>query len=111
MPDIDLMNKFCNGIIGTHDFAPFSSSKRTVEDTVRTVTECFVNTNGNYIDLEITGDGFLYNMVRIIVGTALAVGFGRLQPDCYTDIFASGNRSLGGDTLPPHALILDKVFY
>ncbi len=111
MPDIDLMNKFCRGIIGTHDFAPFSSSKRTVDDTVRTVNNCVVIQNGNYIDFEIDGDGFLYNMVRIIAGTALSVGFNRLKPDCYVDIFETGDRSLGGDTLPSHALVLQKVYY
>lgn len=110
-PDIDLMNTFCNGIIGTHDFAPFSSSKRTVDDTIRTITDCKITQNNNYIDLEISGDGFLYNMVRIIAGTALAVGYKRLKPDCYIDIFKSSNRSLAGETLPPHALFLDEVYY
>ncbi len=110
-PDIKLMNKFCEGIIGTHDFAPFSSSKRTVDDTVRTIFECSVKSDGNYIDLEIMGDGFLYNMVRIIAGTALAVGYNRLSPDCYLKIFESGNRAHCGETLPPHALFLEKVYY
>ncbi len=111
MPDIVLMNKFCKGVIGTHDFAPFSSSKRTVNDTVRTIRECVVTKNDKYIDLEITGDGFLYNMVRIIAGTALAVGYDRLSFDCYKEIFECGDRSLAGETLPPQALILDKVYY
>ncbi len=111
LPDINLMNEFCNGIIGTHDFAPFSSSKRTVDDTVRTITECKIIKKDNYINLEISGNGFLYNMVRIIAGTALAVGYRRLQPDCYIEIFKSGNRTLAGETLPPHALFLDKVYY
>ncbi len=110
-PNINLMNEFCVGLIGTHDFAPFSSSKRTVDDTVRTITECKVTSNGNYINLEVMGDGFLYNMVRIIAGTALAVGYQRLQPDCYNQIFNTANRALAGDTLPPHALILEKVYY
>ena len=109
--DIDLMNEFCRGIIGTHDFAPFSSSKRSVDDTVRTIYECRVIKYDNYIDFEIVGNGFLYNMVRIIAGTALAVGLKRLKPDCYIEIFSKGDRSLGGDTLPPHALALNKVYY
>lgn len=111
MPDINLMNDFCHGIVGTHDFAPFSSSKRTVEDTVRTITKCDVIKNGNYIDIEIAGDGFLYNMVRIIAGTALDVGYKRLKTDCYIDIFKSGDRSLCGKTLQPHGLALVKVYY
>ena len=110
-PDVDLMNEFCKGIIGTHDFAAFSSSKRTVEDTVRSIKECKVTQKDNYYYFEIIGDGFLYNMVRILAGTALAVGQKRLSYDCYDEIFASNDRSKAGDTLPSFALILDKVFY
>lgn len=110
-PDIDLMNEFCKGIIGTHDFAGFSCSKRTVQDTVRTITECFVNKYDNKIFFEIKGNGFLYNMVRILAGTALAVGQKRLNPDCYNDIFKYNDRTKAGDTLPPFALTLDEVYY
>ena len=105
------MNVFCSGIIGTHDFAGFSSSKRTVEDTVRTITDCEVVSKDNYIFFKITGDGFLYNMVRILVGTALAVGYKRLSPDCYEQVFSTKNRACGGETLPPHALCLEKVYF
>lgn len=111
VPNIDLMNIFCSGIVGTHDFAAFSSAKRTVEDTVRTITDCKVSASQNNIFFEITGDGFLYNMVRIIAGTALAVGYERLSPDCYVEIFDTQSRSLAGETLPPHALFLEKVHY
>ncbi len=111
LPNINLMNEFCNGIIGKHDFAGFSSSKRTVEDTIRTISDCSVKKEGNYIFFEIVGDGFLYNMVRILAGTALAVGYNRLTSDCYKKIFETQNRALAGETLPPHALILDEVYY
>lgn len=111
VPNIDLMNKFCNGVVGTHDFAPFSSSKRTVEDTVRTVFSCFVKKDGNFITFEIEGDGFLYNMVRILAGTALSVGQNRLNYDCYDEIFTKNDRSKAGETLPSFALFLEKVFY
>ena len=110
-PDIDLMNNFCKGIIGTHDFEGFSSAKRTVDDTVRTIDECCVKKDGNRIYFEIKGDGFLYNMVRILAGTALAVGQKRLLFDCYVDVFERKNRSAAGETLPPHALCLEEVFY
>lgn len=110
-PDVNLMNKFCQGIIGTHDFKGFSCSKRTVDDTVRTITECFVKKDGNKIYFEIKGDGFLYNMVRILSGTALAVGQKRLKYDCYNDVFQNNDRSKAGDTLPSFALILDTVYY
>lgn len=109
--DIDLMNEFCKGIIGTHDFAGFSSSKRTVEDTVRTISECFIEKQGNKLFFEIKGDGFLYNMVRILAGTALAVGQKRLSVDCYNEVFKNNDRSKAGDTLPAHALCLKEVYY
>lgn len=110
-PDILLMNRFCNSLIGTHDFFGFSASGRTVTDTVRTVTECKVVEEDAKIYLKIAADGFLYNMVRIIAGTALFVGNGKLSPDCSNDIFDKNDRSLGGDTLPAKALFLEKVFY
>lgn len=112
-PDIDLMNKFCSGIVGTHDFAPFSCAKRTVDDTVRTITDCKVikNDNDNIITFEVSGDGFLYNMVRILAGTALAVGQKRFPYDCYNEIFKNNDRALAGDTLPAFALSLVNVYY
>lgn len=111
IPDIYLMNEFCKTVIGTHDFEGFSSSKRTVEDTVRSVTECFVKSEENKIIFNITANGFLYNMVRILSGTALEVGYGRLKSDCASDIFTEKNRDLGGKTLAPQGLFLEKVYY
>lgn len=111
VPDIDLMNEFCSGIIGTHDFTGFSSSKRTTQDTIRTVSECKVFAEGNNIYFKITADGFLYNMVRILAGTALAVGYKRLSADCYNEIFETLDRAKAGDTLAPHGLILNTVYY
>ena len=110
-PDIELMNKFADSLLGTHDFLPFSSSGRTVEDTVRTVSSCSARREGNKILFSITADGFLYNMVRIIAGTALAVSYGRLASGCAQEIFEKKDRSLGGDTLAPQGLFLNKVFY
>ncbi len=111
LPDVNLMNEFCRGIIGTHDFAAFSCSKRTVQDTVRTISECKVRQEENHIYFEIKGDGFLYNMVRILAGTALAVGYSRLKADCHKNIFKTNDRAKAGETLPPHALMLQKVYY
>ena len=111
IPDVNLMNQFCRNIIGTHDFAGFSSSRRTVEDTVRTISQCRVISKDGYIFFEVTADGFLYNMVRILAGTALAVGYGQLKADCCDLVFATQNRAAAGDTLPPHGLMLNKVIY
>ena len=110
-PDIGKMNAFAKTLIGTHDFCGFSSSGRTVSDTMRTVSECEVTSKDNRIFFRITADGFIYNMVRILAGTALAVGFNRLSEDVATEVFSKKDRSLAGDTLPPNGLFLDEVFY
>ena len=109
--NIDVVNEFCNQVIGTHDFLPFSSSGRSVSTTVRTIFDCSVKyENGLYI-FSVTGDGFLYNMVRILVGTALAVSDGKISPKDFEKIISLGDRALAGQTAPPHGLYLDKVFY
>ncbi len=109
--DADKMNTFCGGLVGTHDFTAFSSAGRSAEDTVRTVKECTVSRSGENIILRITADGFLYNMVRIITGTAAAVSFGKILPDAAHDIIDSKNRALAGDTAPPQGLFLEEIYY
>lgn len=109
--DLEKINAFCKKIIGTHDFYAFSSSKRTVTDTVRTVSECHAEKKGNIVVLTVTANGFLYNMVRIIAGTAVAVSDGRVDIDKIDDIFELKERSLAGDTAPPEGLFLEKVIY
>lgn len=109
--DIEKMNLFCKSIVGTHDFYGFSSAGRTVTDTVRTIRECYVEKNKDTISLKITGNGFLYNMVRIITGTAVDVSDGRLSVDCAQKVFENKNRDFAGTTAPPTGLILEKVFY
>ena len=109
--DLKRINAFCREIIGTHDFYAFSSSGRTVEDTVRTVKECYAVGEGDKVILKITADGFLYNMVRIIVGTAGAVSDGKIEPLVTKEILNSQNRALAGQTAPPQGLFLEKVWY
>lgn len=109
--DLERINAFCGEIVGTHDFYAFSSSGRTVEDTVRTVKECYALREGNKVILKITADGFLYNMVRIIVGTAVAVSDGKIEPEFTKEILTSKNRALAGQTAPPQGLFLEKVWY
>ncbi len=110
-PNTERINQFCKNLLGTHDFAGFSCSKRTVEDTVRTVTECEFVCSGRDYRLIISADGFLYNMVRIITGTALEVSSGRLDADCAKEIFESKQRAKAGQTAPPRGLFLQEVFY
>lgn len=109
--NLDKMNEFCKNIVGTHDFYGFSSSGRTVEDTVRTVSDCYVEKNEDIISLKITANGFLYNMVRIIVGTAVDVSDGRLNPNCANEVFETKLREKAGVTAPPQGLFLEKVYY
>ncbi len=109
--NIDKMNEFCREIIGTHDFFGFSSSGRSVTDTVRTVSECKTEKDGDMIILKITANGFLYNMVRIIVGTAVAASDSRIDVKSIKNIYETKERSLAGDTAPPNGLFLEKVIY
>ena len=109
--NIEKMNAFAEKIIGTHDFYAFSSSGRTVEDTIRTITDCKVEKQGDIVKLTVTANGFLYNMVRIIVGTAVEVSDGKINENSVDDIFKSKNRNLAGVTAPPQGLFLEKVIY
>lgn len=101
-----LQKKIC----GTHDFLPFSSLGKTKKSTVRTVYSIDIVQNGDNVDFTVCGDGFLYNMVRIICGTLLETGLAIKQPDCIDAVF-SGNRSLAGITLPACGLTLLNVEY
>lgn len=108
---IDKMNEFAKVIIGKHDFYAFSSSGRTVEDTVRTINECYFTKDGDDIKLYVTADGFLYNMVRIIIGTAVAVSDGKVNVCDIESILNRKDRAALGMTAPPQGLFLEKVHY
>lgn len=105
------MDEFCKNLVGTYDFEAFSSSKRTVEDTVRTITEAGVLREGDTVILSVTANGFLYNMVRIIAGTALYVSSGKINPEDTEKLILSKSRELLGATAPPKGLFLNKVIY
>ena len=95
-------------IVGEHDFKSFCSADAVVESTIRTIFDATVHTenNGREIVIRITGSGFLYNMVRIIVGTLINVGAGRYPPEHLKDIIALRDRTAAGPTVPPHGLTL-----
>ncbi len=109
--DVDAMNVFAKGLIGKHDFIGFSSSGRTVEDTVRTIYDCTVSKEGNLITVTVSADGFLYNMVRIIVGTLVEVSDGKIDKESAEKIISSRERKFAGSTAPAQGLFLNKVFY
>ena len=96
---------------GTHDFSAFCSAGSEVEDRVRTVYEARVDRQGELVTFTVTADGFLYNMVRIMVGTLLDLERGRLSREDILRALAEGRRELAGPTAPACGLYLDHVFY
>lgn len=106
-----LMQDATRHFIGRHDFTTFMAEGSDVEDTVRNVTSLEVIRNGDFIEVRISADGFLYNMVRIIVGTLCEVAFGRISPNDIPDIIASRDRSRAGMTAPAEGLYLNSVRY
>ena len=96
---------------GTHDFRAFMASGGEAKTTVRTIHSLQLSHQGPALDILVHGDGFLYNMVRIIAGTLYYVGIGRIAAEEIPAILASGDRRRAGKTLPAHGLTLEEVFY
>ena len=109
--DVDLLNEAAKFFIGTHDFAAFCSAYSDAEDTVRTIYDLKVERDGSIVKFIISGDGFLYNMVRIIVGTLLMVSQGKIAKEQIPLIIESKDRKKAGRTAPANGLFLNKVFY
>lgn len=97
--------------IGTHDFSAFCASGCTVKNHIRTVNNCSVTRNGDMVIFSVSGDGFLYNMVRIMVGTLLDINDSKIQKNSIYDIINSKNRDRAGITAKPQGLYLNQVFY
>ncbi len=109
--DVDLLNKEAQAFVGKHDFSAFCASKATVDDFVRTVEYFKVSKNEEEVFFTVKADGFLYNMVRIMVGTLLEISEGKIPCGTLCDIIDSLNRDKAGRTAPAHGLYLNKVFY
>ena len=109
--DLAAMQKAAEHFIGSHDFAAFCSLKNPKRSTVRHIDELRIERLGCELRFTVSGDGFLYNMVRIIVGTLLSVGKGELSPDAIPEILASRDRQCAGPTVPAKGLCLEKVRY
>lgn len=109
--DLTAMRKAAELLVGTHDFAAFCSRAGGKKSTVRTLRELRIQRFDEEIRIFFTGDGFLYNMVRILTGTLLEVGLHRLSPARIPELFASGTRAQAGFTVPPHGLCLLNVEY
>ena len=110
-PDVDKMRKAAEYILGEHDFKVFQAAGGHVKTTVRTITALEIKENGEEITFEVTGNGFLYNMVRIMVGTLYYVGIGKIDAEEIPDIILSGKRDRAGKTMPPEGLYLKEVKY
>ena len=109
--DIDKMRQAASYLVGEHDFVSFCNVRTDVENTVRTITALDIMTNGNEITIRITGNGFLYNMVRIIVGTLVRVGRGFYEPEKVKEILEAKDRKAAGVTAPAHGLMLVEIKY
>lgn len=109
--DLDKMRAACKYFIGEHDFKAFCASGSDAKTTVRTIYELSVSKNENIITIKVRGNGFLYNMVRIIAGTLLYVGLNKIAPDEIEGIITGCDRTKAGKTLSPNGLTLMEVNY
>ncbi len=109
--DVKAMKKAVKHFEGEHDFSGFKASGTSSKSSVRTIYKAEVIEDGEKIKIELTGNGFLYNMVRIIAGTLVDVGLGKIKPEEIKDIIDAKDRSKAGKTLPAHGLYLVSVNY
>ena len=105
------MKECSKEFIGKQDFTAFMSQGSDVTDTVRDIKYLDIERQGDFIEVRICADGFLYNMVRIIVGTLAECAFGRFTPADIKNMIKSKDRSKSGMTAPPEGLYLNRVFY
>ena len=109
--DVQKMQEAIKYFIGEHDFKAFKASGTSSKNSVRTIYDAMIEQKDDRIFIELTGNGFLYNMVRIIAGTLVDVGLGKIEPERIKEIIGLGKREFAGKTLPPNGLYLLKVVY
>ena len=110
-PDVQLMREATKHLIGTHDFASFCSNKKMKKSTVRNVDRIDIERKGSYITFTYHGNGFLQHMIRILTGTLLEVGYGKISPDSIPEILEARHRPIAGPTAPACGLCLLEVDY
>lgn len=112
-PDIEKMRKAAQLIVGEHDFASFckAEAKEHLLTTVRTVYSIDVEQTGDFVEIKVCGNGFLHNMVRIIVGTLIYISEGKRTEQDIINALTKPDREFAGKTVPPCGLYLNKVFY
>jgi len=109
--DVEKMQEAAQYFIGEHDFKAFKASGTSSKSSVRTIYKADVYKENEKIIIELTGNGFLYNMVRIISGTLIEVGMNKIKREEIEDIIKTGDRTRAGKTLPPQGLYLVNVEY
>ncbi|MBM7615269.1 tRNA pseudouridine(38-40) synthase TruA [Alkaliphilus hydrothermalis] len=109
--DMDKIIKGKELFVGTHDFKGFMSSGSSTVDTVRTIHSIEIEEKGDCLWISFEGNGFLYNMVRIMVGTLIELGTYKKSEEDIIKAIKEGNRNFAGHKAPPQGLYLDKVFY
>ena len=109
--DVEKMQQAASYLVGEHDFKSFCAVGAQVKTTVRTIYACDVTTDGAIITIRVCGNGFLYNMVRIIAGTLVKVGGGELEPEKIKNILEQKDRSAAGPTAPAHGLTMIGIEY
>lgn len=109
--DTDAMQRAAEQLLGTHDFTSFCSIKTQVQDHVRTIYQVEVRRDGKLVTLRVRGNGFLYNMVRIIAGTLIKVGMHELPENCISSILEAKCREAAGPTAPAQGLTLIGIEY
>ena len=109
--DEEKMNEGIKYLIGEHDFKSFKASGTSSKSSVRIIYDANVKREGEIVTIELTGNGFLYNMVRIIAGTLVDVGIGKIKPEDVKTILEAKDRLKAGKTLPPTGLYLVDVKY
>lgn len=109
--DIDAMQKAGKLLVGRHDFKSFQAAGSTVKSTVREMYQCNVESKGSLVEITFSANGFLYNMARIMTGTLIQVGLGKMSFSEIQNLLEAGNRALAGPTVPPQGLCLEEVKY
>ncbi|MEX2104282.1 MAG: tRNA pseudouridine(38-40) synthase TruA, partial [Bacilli bacterium] len=109
--DDEKMRKAAELLIGEHDFTSFCSTKSVVKSRIRTLYDIKIERNGQFVEFTYFGNGFLYNMVRILTGTLLEVGRGRILANSMKEILEAKERTKAGPTVPPEGLTLLEVNY
>ena len=109
--DVAAMNSAAQLLVGTKDFKSFASAADKRESSVRTIFRCEVTAENKWIYIDVEGDGFLYNMVRNIVGTLTEIGSGRWKPEKINEILAAKDRTAAGRLAPPQGLCLVWIKY